>query len=400
MENIMSDEIWRPIVIDNVNDYYEVSNHGNVRSRNMETGNMSQRMDNGYLVVNLTKKQKKTKNDDYAMRVHRLVAIHFIENPENKPTVDHIDRNRSNNHVSNLRWASYSEQNANQELGKRENIADRKRVQQLDPGTKNVVTVFESQTAAAKAIGKGKDRISKACYNPNLLVGGYYWKFETNNGVTGGLEAAGAPGATVQTTTEDMLDLLEDLTNDVEEVTLEDQPRQEPIVPQVVTEPEEWRRVVLPDGTTVNTHMISNKGFIRSNDKENILRQGQKDKTGYRFKFTIDGILKSYGVHDLVACTFIRLPEDGEVIWHKNRERTDNRSGNLEWISQSTRQQTKIKKTSQAQRIRAIFPDGTVKIYDSQGDASRDTGDKQISNFIHGKSKKTKSGIKYEFVQE
>lgn len=46
-------------------------------------------------------------------RVHRLVAECFIPNPEHKPTVDHINRNRSANEASNLRWCDYKEQKKN-----------------------------------------------------------------------------------------------------------------------------------------------------------------------------------------------------------------------------------------------------------------------------------------------
>lgn len=62
---------------------------------------------NGYLRINLSPLVKKTS------LVHRLVAEAFIPNPDNKPEVDHIDCNPSNAHVSNLRWATSSENGCN-----------------------------------------------------------------------------------------------------------------------------------------------------------------------------------------------------------------------------------------------------------------------------------------------
>ncbi len=52
-------------------------------------------------------------------RIARLVALHYIPNPENKPEVDHIDRDKDNNHISNLRWVTSQENNDNRGMTNR-----------------------------------------------------------------------------------------------------------------------------------------------------------------------------------------------------------------------------------------------------------------------------------------
>ena len=98
-----------------IEDYpmYSVSNFGNVR---MEKNGklMKQRINPvGYKIVGLCPKPF-TKQE--TIRVHRLVAIAFIPNPENKRNVDHIDNNRTNNNIENLRWATNSENGFNSKL--------------------------------------------------------------------------------------------------------------------------------------------------------------------------------------------------------------------------------------------------------------------------------------------
>lgn len=94
---------WRIIT-----DYpeYEVSNLGQIRRKDKV---LKPKLNTkGYYGVDLWKQNQRKRK-----RIHRLVACAFLPNIDNKPCVDHIDRNRTNNEVSNLRWVTYSENNVN-----------------------------------------------------------------------------------------------------------------------------------------------------------------------------------------------------------------------------------------------------------------------------------------------
>ena len=106
MKDVHESERYAPI---NGFPDYLITGHGRVFS--LKYGKMKelkQRKNNwGYYYVNLSKNGKA-----YTKTVHRLVGQAFIRNPENKPEINHIDEDKTNNHVSNLEWMSAKE-NAN-----------------------------------------------------------------------------------------------------------------------------------------------------------------------------------------------------------------------------------------------------------------------------------------------
>lgn len=185
-------EIWKSIV--GYEGLYEVSSLGNFRKLLSDGSikNLKTTPNNwGYYTIGLRKNGKVKQ-----YRISRLIAEAFIPNPDNKPYVDHIDTDKSNNRVDNLRWVTPSE-NSNNPLSVSHmleswNNLDRRRHQreinlgELHPRARSVcqlnesgtiINIFPTSIEAAKCLGCKHSNITKCCKGERKRAGGYRWKY-------------------------------------------------------------------------------------------------------------------------------------------------------------------------------------------------------------------------------
>jgi hypothetical protein len=282
--------------------------------------------------------------------VHRLVATAFLDNLENKLTVNHIDHNPSNNMLENLEWATMREQLLHKKRQKTHKCT--KEVFQIDLATNTVINKFRSCGYAAKSLGfvkfnKNASAIRSVCENKIKRAYGFGWAYNSS-------EDHDLPG-------------------------------------------EQWAEIAEHPGCYIST-----SGRFRKN--KGIIKLGSLQKSsGYRH---IEIKNKCYKVHRIVAQAFISNPQPDVLIFvnHLNGVKTDNSASNLEWVSPSANAQH-AHDTGLIKRKKAIVmydkAGKVLNIFDSQVKAAKAIGltTSAVNFCVRGRTKSA-GGYIFKYAEE
>lgn len=161
---------WKPVIYNEKETNYEISDTGEVRNTKTQKL-LKQQTEQGYKCCTLSIEKKPKR-----FRVHRLVALMFIDNPENKPYVNHIDGNRQNNKKENLEWATPSENSQHAVDAGLFYSAKQTPVVQYSMDGDRMMT-FNSLAEAERQTGVSHSKISACCNRTRRSAGDYQWRY-------------------------------------------------------------------------------------------------------------------------------------------------------------------------------------------------------------------------------
>jgi hypothetical protein len=343
-------EEWRVI---NEFPNYDISNFGDIR--NNKTGKeLKSCIKGGYANINL-------KNDKHrqSCKIHRLVALAFIQNPENKPDVNHKDKNKLNNNLTNLDWMTRKENNIHRCQGIKITSNKNKHVLRIDKDTNDVLEKYNSIELAGtwafnngftKTIHNGRNSIGN-CLN-GLTHMAYKFKWEHENKYN-------------------------DLENEI------------------------WKEIIFENNDSSNkSYYVSNLG--RFKNSSGIIRDNYKvNENGYIRVYVYN---KTYALHRLVALTFINNPENKEQVNHIDGNKLNNSLNNLEWVNNSENQLHKFKiglgNSFTRKIIQYDLEMNKIKDFNSIIEASQELniGKSNISGVLNN-NRKTAGGFIFKYLE-
>lgn len=155
-------EIWKDIKGYEGN--YQISNKGRIWSVLSQRYLKPQHDNCGYYRIQLTAKNGKRKTE----KVHRLVAINFIDNPDNLPEVNHINHIRDDNRIENLEWCNHKE-NCNKTV----------KVRQVGKYDKagNIICIYKSLSDASYYENKTPSQILGYINSKPSKLRDFVWKY-------------------------------------------------------------------------------------------------------------------------------------------------------------------------------------------------------------------------------
>uniref|UniRef100_A0A6C0KNX9 HNH nuclease domain-containing protein n=1 Tax=viral metagenome TaxID=1070528 RepID=A0A6C0KNX9_9ZZZZ len=281
------EEIWKP-----VNEFpnYHISCYGNIK--NVITNKpLKPNLKSGYYHVSLVNEIIKK-----SLKIHRLVALAFIENPENKSDVNHKDKNKLNNNVLNLEWMTRKENNIHRCQGiiisNNKNKAIYKIYNEVSKNNEQIVESYNSIEEAAnwafnsgftKTVHNGRNAIGNCICGLSNSAYGFKWKLINNN---------------------------EDLENEI------------------------WKQVIIENIDDDKKYFVSNLGRFK-NSFGIIMDNYKVNENGYIRVFIYN---RTYALHRLIALTFIENPQNKEQVNHIDGNKINNRVDNLEWVTNSENQ--------------------------------------------------------------